>query len=307
MRIKLNVRERAATGVLAALLALPAMASAQTAPAAPPAAQAGATPPAADSHGDLAKQLANPVAALVSVPFQFNWAQPVGPDKDSQFVLNVQPVIPWSISEDWNLILRWIMPYIGQPPLSEGGAPASGMGDIVTSVFLSPSKPGRFIWGVGPVFMLPTNSNALLGSSKWAAGPTFVVLKQSGGWSYGVLANWLFSFAGDDVSGGTPRGNVNVSFVNPFISYATKSAITIGLAAEMSGNWRLYDYGSDGSLTEKDGTQWTVPITLTVSKVTKFGPLPMSVACGVSWFASAPGGQPDWRLRLGATILLPRK
>ncbi len=177
--------------VLAAVLMSPAVALAQTPAAEPPPAA-----PAAPSQEELALQLSNPVASLVSVPFQFNWDQPVGPYDDTRFVLNVQPVIPMGLNDDWNLILRWIMPYIGQPPLVEGGLPASGMGDIVASMFISPAKVGKFIWGVGPVFLLPTSANAVLGSSKWGIGPTVVVLKQQGPWTYGMLANQLWSFAG---------------------------------------------------------------------------------------------------------------
>ena len=155
----LNVRNCSGMVVLGTMLALPAMAQTQAQPApAKPAVDPGATPAAPPSDEALARQLSNPVASLVSVPFQFNWDQPVGPDDDTRFVLNVQPVIPLSLNDDWNLILRWIMPYIGQPPLFEGGVPTQGMGDIVASMFFSPAKPGRFIWGAGPVFMLPTNA-----------------------------------------------------------------------------------------------------------------------------------------------------
>src|SRR5262245_11595955 len=107
------------------------------------------TPPSADEN--LALQLSNPVASLVSVPFQFNWDQPVGIDHDTRMTLNVQPVIPFSVSDDWNLVVRWIMPYVSQPRLTEASLPTSGLADVVASFFLSPAKPGRFIWAAGPV------------------------------------------------------------------------------------------------------------------------------------------------------------
>lgn len=257
---------------------------------------APSAPAGAPSAADLAKQLSNPVASLVSVPFQFNWDQPVGPDDDTRFVLNVQPVIPMGLNEDWNIILRWIMPFIGQPPLVEGANPVSGMGDIVASVFLSPAKPGAFIWGAGPVFLLPTTADPFLGSAKWGIGPTAVVLKQSGGWTYGALANHIWSFAGDDLSGGAPRGEVNATFLQPFLSYTTKNVVTYSLNMEASANWEASD----------DDT-WTAPVHVLVTKLTKFGPLPMSIGGGVGVFLDAPGGRPDWRLRLVGTILLPRR
>ena len=299
------------SSLLAGLLMLPAIARAQPAPTQPVATAQAPVPapavPAADSSADLAKQLSNPVASLVSIPFQFNWDQPVGPNDASRFVMNFQPVVPMGLSEDWNLILRWIMPFIGQPVLFPGGQSATGMGDIVASFFLSPAKAGKIIWGAGPVFILPTNSDALLGASRWAAGPTVVLLTQSGGFTYGLLANHVWSFAGPDFSGGIERGDVSASFVQPFVSYTTKNVVTIALNAEASANWRLYRSAPDGSLEEKDGTDWTIPINLTVSKLTKFGPLPMSIGGGVGVFVKTPNGKPDWRLRLSATILLPRK
>ncbi len=296
------------TVVLGTLLALPAMAQTQAQPApTKAAADSGALQAAPPSEEDLARQLSNPVASLVSVPFQFNWDQPVGPDENSRFVLNVQPVIPFSLNDDWNLILRWIMPYIGQPALFEGGVPTSGMGDIVASVFFSPARPGRFIWGAGPVFMLPTNASPVLGTSKWSVGPTFVILRQSGQWTFGVLANHLWSFAGSERSGGVDRGEINASFLQPFLSYTTKNAVTLAVSVDASGNWRLYNPGPGGSLVRADGTQWTVPIMFTASKLTRFGPFPMSIGGGVGWFATGPDGGPSWRLRTTGTILLPRR
>ena len=304
----LNVRASVWVAVLGTMLALPAMAQTQTQPApAQAAAEPGAAQAAPPSAADLARQLSNPVASLVSVPFQFNWDQPVGPDDATRFVLNVQPVIPFSLNDDWNLILRWIMPYIGQPALFEGGVPTSGMGDIVASAFFSPAKPGRFIWGAGPVFLLPTNANPVLGSAKWSAGPTFVILRQSGQWTFGMLVNHLWSFAGSDVSSGVERGDINASFLQPFASYTTKNSVTMGVSVEASGNWRLYNQGPGGSLEQVDGTQWTVPIMFTASKLTRFGPFPMSIGGGVGWFAAAPDAGPSWRLRMTGTLLLPRR
>lgn len=148
--------------------------------------------------GDLALQLSNPVASLVSVPLQFNWDYPVGIDEDTRFLLNFQPVIPLSLSTDWNLIVRWIMPYLAQPSLAVGVPPTSGLSDITASLFISPSKPKGFIWAAGPVLLLPATSDPTLGSGKVGAGPTVVVLKQVGGWSVGALANHVWSVAGDE-------------------------------------------------------------------------------------------------------------
>jgi hypothetical protein len=267
--------------------------SVATAAAQGPTGEAPAQPPAG-GDADLAKQLSNPVASLVSVPLQFNWDQPVGPDDDTRLTMNFQPVVPFGLNDDWNMILRWIMPYVAQPRLSDGGVPTSGLSDIVASVFFSPAKPGAFIWGAGPVLLLPTTADPVLGSGRWAVGPTAVILKQSGGWTYGLLANHLWSYAGDDFTGGAVRSDVNSTFVQPFANYTTANAVTYGFNLEASANWEAED-------------EWTVPMHLTVTKLTRFGPFPMSIGGGVGILAAATGGRPDWRVRFIATLLLPRR
>lgn len=260
----------------------------------PAQAQGGGTSQPPPSDADLAQQLSNPVASLVSVPLQFNWDQPVGIDDDSRFTLNFQPVVPISLNEDWNLIARWIMPYVAQPRLFEGAVPTSGLSDIVASAFISPARPGRIIWGAGPVFLLPTTADPLLGSGKWGIGPTAVVLTIRGPWTVGALANHLWSYAGDDFTGGAIREDVNATFVQPFVTYTTQGAVSMTVNLEASANW------------EADDT-WTVPLHFNVAKLTRFGPFPMNVGGGVGIFTAAPDGRPDWRFRFQATLLLPRQ
>ena len=251
------------------------------------AAQAGQERP--DEAKDLAKKLSNPVADLVSLPFQFNWQEQVGPDKASQFILNIQPVIPLEVSKSTNLIIRWIMPIIGQPSLAAGAPPVQGMGDITASFFLSPSKPEKLIWGAGPVFVLPTSANPYLGSGKWSVGPTFVVLKQQKGWTYGALWNQVWSIAGD-----SGRSNVSQMFTQPFIAYTNKKAITWTLNSEMITNWEA-----------SSGQQWTVPINLMVSKIAFVGPFPASYQLGLGYYIVHPDAGPTWKIRVNFTLLLP--
>jgi len=242
---------------------------------------------------DVAKELSNPVSDMVSIPAQFNWENGVGPDSvsDLRFVLNVQPVIPFSLNEKWNLIGRFIVPYINQPAgLLPGSLPTSGTGDIVMSTFLSP-KESAITWGVGPVFGIPTTTNPLLGSGKWQAGPTFVVLKLTEKYALGGLANHLWSFAN---TGKAERDKVNTTFLQPFVALFLPKAMTLTLQSESTCNWEA-----------NDGERWTVPINVLLSKVTKLGPFPFSVLGGAGYYVETPTGGPDWKLRTAFTLILP--
>jgi hypothetical protein len=182
MRAGLGGGRLAMAAVIGLAMAVPTWAQAQGGPTA---AMDGQTPsgPAAPSAADLAKKLANPISDLVSVPFQFNWDEGVGPTDGLRFMMYAQPVVPMSVSDKWNLVGRFVLPLVfSQPPLVEGGETQAGTGDIVFSAFLSP-KQGKLIWGVGPVFGLPTTTNPYIGTGKWSLGPTAVVLKQQGPWT----------------------------------------------------------------------------------------------------------------------------
>jgi len=194
-----------------------------------------ALPAIADEAGgadeaSLAMQLSNPVAALISVPLQLNYDQDIGPaDDGDRWLLNVQPVIPFELNDDWNLISRTILPLVHQSDIFPGVGTQTGTGDIVQSLFFSPKAPkaSGWIWGAGPVLLLPTGSNDLLTTDKWGAGPTAVVLKQSNGWTRGMLANHLWSFAGDG-----DRADVNATFLQPFLTYTTPTQWTFAVNTE---------------------------------------------------------------------------
>jgi hypothetical protein len=246
----------------------------------------------APENAELAKQLSNPVADLVSVPFQANWNFGVGPgpDNDTQFLLNFQPVMPFNLNKDWNLIARVIVPYLSQPPLSTGGATASGIGDILVSGFFSPSHPKHFIWGVGPALQLPVPTEPTLGTGQWSVGPTFVILKQTGHWTYGALTNQLWSFAGDD-----SRPSVNQFYLQPFGAYTTAKATTYQISSETVADWN--QPGSD---------TWTVPIILQVSQMLRLGRRPISVGAGYGYYVESPTGGPNWKFRALITLIFPK-
>jgi hypothetical protein len=191
-------------------------------------------------------KLQNPVASLISVPFQNNWNFGIGSTDAMRYSVNVQPVIPFSIGDDWNLITRTILPISHAESPVPGGADLSGLGDIVQSFFFSPKAPvGGWIMGGGSVFLYPSASDDGLGAQKWGAGPTAVLLKQISGWTYGTLANHLWSFAGTH-----SRKEVSATFLQPFVSYTTKTYTTFGVNTESTYDWQ--------------NSQWTVPINQSI-------------------------------------------
>jgi len=251
---------------------------------------------AQDASGDdkaaaaeLAKKLQNPVASLISVPIQNNWDFGIGPANAMRYTANVQPVIPLSISEDWNFITRTIVPIVYAESPVVGGSSKFGLGDTVQSFFFSPKAPtsGGWIWGAGPVALWPTSTDDALGVGKVGAGPTALVLKQEKGWTYGMLANHLWSYAGQ---GST--ADVNATFIQPFVSFTTKTFTTFGLNTESTHDW--------------SNSQWTVPLNASVSQLLKIGKQPIQLSLGARYYAEKPSGGPDWGLRFAVTFLFPK-
>lgn len=238
-------------------------------------------------EAELAQKLANPISDLISLPIQSNYDFNAGPGEGSIWRTNIQPVIPFGISDDWNVISRTILPVIDQQGLAATGdaLDATGLGDITQSFFFSP-KESSLIWGVGPVFLIPTATDDLLGTEKWASGPTAVVLKQNGPWTVGMLANHLWDFAGD---GG--RDPINATFLQPFVSYIFPTKTTLTLNTESTYDW--------------ENEQWTVPLNLQLSQLFKIGKQPMQAFVGGRYYAEGPDGSPDWGVRFGLTFMFP--
>jgi len=245
----------------------------------------------AAADANLAQELTNPIANIITVPIQMNFDNDIGVnDQGSKITTNIQPVIPFEVNQDWNVITRTIMPVIHQDEVFPGQGSQFGLGDINMSLFFSPKKPtaGGVIWGVGPVFLLPTATDPLLGGKKWGVGVGGVALTLRGPWTIGGLANHVWSVAGDSA-----RSDISNTFLQPFVAYTWPSAWTVSAQSESTYNWK----------TE----QWSVPVTFAVSKLVRIGKLPVSLQAGAGYWLDAPDSGPEgMRYRLQMNIVLPK-
>jgi hypothetical protein len=242
------------------------------------------------STEDLAKQTQNPVANLISVPFQSNFNFGIGHNDVTQYVLNVQPVIPITLNEDWNLITRTILPIVNQPSPFAGVSSAFGLGDLNPTFFFAPRKSGEIIWGAGPTFTFPTGTEAQLTSGKFSAGPAAVVLTMQGPWVLGALANQQWSYAGWG-----PR-SLSALLVQPFANYNLPDGWYLSSGPIITANWFA---GSERDV-------WTVPVGGGIGKIVKIDKLPLNLSLQAFDNIIRPTAGPDWQLRFQVQFLFPK-
>lgn len=243
----------------------------------------------ADANSELAEQLTNPVANLINFPLQGNYNTHMNTQSSGkQTYINIQPVIPITLSPDWMVISRTILPVIDATnPLPYTGERV-GLSDTLQSLFFSPKNPVHgMIIGVGPALQIPTGTQDLIDSGKWAIGPTIVVLKMAQGWTIGALANHLWSFAGNH-----NRNSLNQTFMQPFIAYTNKQAWTYTLNSESTYYWNQGDIA--------------LPVNAMISKLVHIGKQPVSFGAGIRYWIDSPDAGPrDIGYRLVVTFLFP--
>ena len=238
----------------------------------------------------MAKAVQNPIASLIILPFQNNTNFNFGPQEKTQNVLNIQPVWPFALTENWNLITRTIVPVISQPALEPGQDRETGLGDTVFSAFFSPVNSGKFIWGVGPVFLLPTATDDRLGQDKWGAGASVVFLTMPGRWVIGSLFNNIWS------TGGSGANDVNFFTWQYFVNYNLDDGWYLTTAPIITANWEA-----------SSGNKWTVPFGGGFGKIFRVGKQPVNASLQAYYNVEKPTFGPDWQLRTVVQFMFPKK
>lgn len=238
---------------------------------------------------DLAKKLANPVSSLISVPFQNNTDYGIGDNKGSRNTMNIQPVVPITLTPKLNLITRAILPVITQDNITGPAEKQSGLSDMVLSGFFSPSQTKNGVtWGAGPVLLLPTGTNDYLAGKKIGIGPTVVILKQANGWTYGTLANQIWSIAGDK-----DRDAVSQMYLQPFLSYNWKSGAGLVVNMEYTQNWHA--------------STSTIYLNPLLNGLTSLGKQKVQLGVGPRINIAAPSGAgSSWGWRAVLVLLFPK-
>ena len=238
----------------------------------------------------LQKATQNPVANLISVPIQNNSNFNYGPYNRTQDVLNIQPVIPVHMSENWNLITRIIQPIVWQPYPNQNTGGEYGLGDMNPTFFLSPAKPGKVIWGAGPAFVIPTATSDITGQGQFSLGPSFVALAQPGHWTLGGLVNNVWSVAGK-----SGRAPVNQMLFQYFINYNMKKGYYLSFSPILTANWMA-----------SSGNVWTIPFGGGVGRIMKLGFQPVNITAQFYGNAVYPAGTSPWGMRLQIAFLFPK-
>ena len=256
------------------------------------------------SNSEIAEASQNPITMIYSLPIQNNTYFGLGDSDEVKNIANFQPVVPMDITEDWDIVWRLIMPVVTTPGIPnsfnnsgevtsfEGGTTA--LGDTTLSAFLAPKKSGKFIWGAGAIFYMPTATDDTLKTKQWGIGPSFVGLRIDGKWTYGALIMDVFSFGVDNGVGGK---KIDFLQVQPFVNYNMGDGWFLTTVPFITSKWE-----------EKPKDRWTVPIGGGVGKGFKVSKVPVSATIQAYYNIIKPETMgEDWQLRLQAQIFFLRK
>jgi hypothetical protein len=252
---------------------------------------AAVQPTPAQESSNIAKQAQNPIARLISVPFENDFNPQTGIDKDDSYVLEMKPVVPFTLSKDWNLITRTIVPVIQVPDQTPGVNGTTGLGDVSLSLFLSPAKAGPIIWGAGPIVSFPTATEDILGTKKLSVGPTVVALRSQGHWLYGTLVYNLFSVAGPSA-----RKDVNQMLMQPFVNYNLRHGWYLTSSPIITADWE-----------QPRAERWVMPVGGGVGKIVHFEKLPVNIYTQFFRNAEYPDDTTHWSARFQMQFLFPKK
>ncbi len=245
---------------------------------------------AEQTNEELAKKTQNPLADLISVPFQNNLNFGLGPHNRAQNILNIQPVVPFHLTKDINLITRTIVPIIRQPDLTKDSGDTNGLGDINLSLFFSPANSGQVILGFGPILQFPTATDEVLGTRKWSAGPTGVALTKQGPWVIGAVGSQMWSYAGNN-----DREKVSIASLQYFINYNIKNGLYLVSSPTLTANWEA-----------TSGNKWVIPFGGGVGKLWKVHKQPINTQVQAFYNVQQTTFGPDWTLRVQVQFLFPK-
>ncbi len=256
----------------------------------------GTVPQGENQTAELARAAQNPVADMISLPFQNNTNFNFGPQGKTQNILKVQPVIPFELSQDWLLITRTILPVVSQPGFAPDDDREFGLGDTVFTAFLSPQNQkwwlGDWLWGVGPALLLPTSTDARLGPGEWGIGPSAVLLTMPGRWVIGSLLNNVWSIDAD-----SDQTKVNLFTWQPFVNYNLDAGWYLVSAPVITANWEA----------DSDNT-WTAPLGGGFGRIFPIGRQPVNLSLQSYYNIEKPDTiGPEWSIRLAFQLLFPKR
>lgn len=237
---------------------------------------------------ELARRVSNPASFMISVPVHSELS--IGGDdtgNSQHYLVDVEPVLPFRLTADWNLISHTDFPLAYADPAGPRGG-VFGLGDINQTISFTPAGHKGFIWAVGPQVSLPTATSSKLGSGKLSMGPSILLLRQSATMTFGLSADHLWSIAGKD-----DREDISATEVQPFVAWHIGQGRTISTNVDVGYDWKH--------------KQWELPVSLSYSKVLKIGEQALSMSIGGKYWLESPTGGSDFGLRIGAVLLFPQK